>query len=148
MVVITITYNNNYHYFKYCICLKGLAWCFDKHTHNIVIITLAIVTNAAIVLKAQAKKAKINNQDYVKLKSALPIRWPKYWSFSFNISSSSEHPGLISFRMDWLGLLTAQGTLKSLLQHHSSKAKTSAQQRKQSMKWKTNGWIGRKYLQT
>ena len=53
--------------------------------------------------------------------SALLIRWPKYWSFSFNISPSNEHPGLISFRMDWLGLLSVQGTLKSLLQHHSSK---------------------------
>ena len=53
--------------------------------------------------------------------SALPIRWPKYWSFSFNISPSNEHPGLISFRMDWLDLLAVQGTLKSLLQHHSSK---------------------------
>ena len=54
--------------------------------------------------------------------SVLRIRWPKYWSFSFNISPSSEHPGLISFRMDWLDLLAVQGTLKSLLQHHSSKA--------------------------
>ena len=54
--------------------------------------------------------------------SALRIRWPKYWSFSFSISPSSEHPGLISFRMDWLELLAVQGTLKSLLQHHSSKA--------------------------
>ena len=54
--------------------------------------------------------------------SALHIRWPKYWSFSFNISSSNEHPGLISFRMDWLDLLAVQGTLKSLLQHYSSKA--------------------------
>ena len=54
--------------------------------------------------------------------SALCIRWPEYWSFSFNISPSNEHPGLISFRMDWLDLLAAQGTLKSLLQHHSSKA--------------------------
>ena len=54
--------------------------------------------------------------------SALPIRWSKYWSFSFNISLSSEHPGLISFRMDWLDLLAVQGTLKSLFQHHSSKA--------------------------
>ena len=54
--------------------------------------------------------------------SALCIRWPKYWSFSFNISPSNEHPGLISFRVDWLDLLAVQGTLKSLLQHHSSKA--------------------------
>ena len=54
--------------------------------------------------------------------SALCIRWPKYWSFSFNISPSNEYSGLISFRMDWLDLLAVQGTLKSLLQHHSSKA--------------------------
>ena len=54
--------------------------------------------------------------------SALYIRWPKYWSFSFNIRPSNEHPGLISFRMDWLDLLAVQGTLKSLLQYHSSKA--------------------------
>ena len=50
------------------------------------------------------------------------IRWPKYWNFSFDISPSNEHPGLISFRMDWLDLLAVQGTLKSLIQHHSSKA--------------------------
>ena len=55
-------------------------------------------------------------------KSALHIRWPKYWSFSFSISPSNEHPGPMSFRMDWLDLLAVQGTLKSLLQHHSSKA--------------------------
>ena len=54
--------------------------------------------------------------------SVLRIRWPKYWSFSFSISPSNEHPGLISFRMDWLDLLAVQGTLKGLLQHHSSKA--------------------------
>ena len=54
--------------------------------------------------------------------SVLCIRWPKYWSFSFSISPSNEHPGLISFRMDWLDLLAVQRTLKSLLQHHSSKA--------------------------
>ena len=53
---------------------------------------------------------------------ALHIRWPKYWSFTSNISPSNEHPGLISFRLDWLDLLAVQGTLKSLLQHHSSKA--------------------------
>ena len=54
--------------------------------------------------------------------STLRMRWPKYWSFSFSISPSNEHPGLISFRMDWLDLLAVQGTLKNLLQHHSSKA--------------------------
>ena len=56
--------------------------------------------------------------------STLRMRWPKYWSFSLSISPSKEHPGLISFRMDWLDLLAVQGTLKSLLQHHSSKAST------------------------
>ena len=55
-------------------------------------------------------------------KSALHIRWPKYWSFSFKISPTNEYPGLISFRMDWLDLLAVQGTLKSLLQHYNSKA--------------------------
>ena len=55
-------------------------------------------------------------------KSTLCMRWPKYWSFSFSISPSNEHPGLITFRMDWLDLLAVQETLKSLLQHHSSKA--------------------------
>ena len=54
--------------------------------------------------------------------STLHMRWPKYWSFSFGISPSNEHPGLVSFRMDWLDLLAVQGTLKSLLQHHNSKA--------------------------
>ena len=56
--------------------------------------------------------------------NSLHMRWPKYWSFSFSISPSNEHPGLISFRRDWLDLLAVQGTLKSLLQHHSSKAST------------------------
>src|SRR5574340_1004783 len=56
--------------------------------------------------------------------STLRMRWPKYWSFSFSISPSNEHPGRISFRMDWLDLLAVQGTLKSLLQHHSSKARS------------------------
>ena len=54
--------------------------------------------------------------------STLYMRWPKYWSFSFNINPNNEHPGLISFRMDWLNLLVVQGTLKNLIQHHSSKA--------------------------
>ena len=65
--------------------------------------------------------------------SALRIRWPKYWSFSSNITPSNEHPGLISFRMDWLDLLAVQGTLKSLLQHHSSKA---------SILWRSAFFIG------
>ena len=59
--------------------------------------------------------------------SALHIRWPKYWSFSFNISPSNEHPGLISFGIDWLDLLAVQGTLKNILQHHSAKASSLQQ---------------------
>ena len=62
-----------------------------------------------------------SNRDFSN-ESTLHMRWPKYWSFSFSISPSNEHPGLISFRMDWLDLLAVQGTLKSFLQHHSSKA--------------------------
>ena len=64
----------------------------------------------------------LNLSQHLSNESVLCIRWPKYWSFSFNISQSNEHSGLISFRMDWLDLLAVQGTLKSLLQHHSSKA--------------------------
>ena len=72
-------------------------------------------------------------------RSVLPIRWPKYWSFSFSISLSNEYSGLISFRMDWLGLLEVQGTLKSLLQHHSSKASfLHAQPSEQNSAWITD----------
>ena len=68
------------------------------------------------------------------------MRWPKYWSFSFSISPSNEHPGLISFRMNWLDLLTVQETLKSLLQHHSSKASWTLWERERV------GWFGRMAL--
>ena len=68
--------------------------------------------------------------------SALPIRWPKYWSFSFSISPSNEYSGLISFRIDWLDLLAVQGTLKSLLQHHSSKASIKDRSRQECKKKK------------
>ena len=65
---------------------------------------------------------KLSQHQSISNEAALPIRGPKYWSFSFNVSPSNEHPGLISFRMDWLDFLIVQGTLKCLLQHHSSKA--------------------------
>ena len=65
---------------------------------------------------------RINSNDSTSSESTLCMRWPKYWSFIFSFSPSSEHPALISFRMNWLDLLAVQGTLKSLLQHHSSKA--------------------------
>ena len=67
----------------------------------------------------------LSQQQGLSNESALRIRWPKYWSFSFNISPSNEHLGLISFRMDWFHLLAVQGTLKNLLQHHSSKASSA-----------------------
>ena len=73
-------------------------------------------------LSSSSPPAPNPSQHQISNESTLHIRWPKYWSFSFIISPSSEHPGLISFRMDWLDLLADQGTFKSLLQHHSSKA--------------------------
>ena len=69
--------------------------------------------------------------------SALCIRWPKYWSFSFNISPSNEHPGLISLRMDWLDLFAVQGTLKNLLQHHSTRASVLLRFRASLFSWIT-----------
>ena len=83
------------------------------------------VTVVTIKLRHVAPQAVGNSVPPIRVfsnESALCIRWPKCWSFSFNINPSSEHPGPISFRMDWLDLLAVQGTLKSLLQHHSSKA--------------------------
>ena len=74
------------------------------------------------LLPASSLAFNVSHHQGLFNESALCIRWPKYWSFSFNISPSNEHSGLISFRMDWLDLLEVQGTLKSLLQHHSSKA--------------------------
>ena len=70
--------------------------------------------------------------------SALHITWSKYWSFSFSIRPSNEHPGLISFRMDWLDLLAVQGTLKSLLQHHSSKGHLYSTVNQVSLHWQTS----------
>ena len=70
-------------------------------------------------LSSPSTPAPVSQHQSLLNESALCVRWPNYWSFSFNISPSNEHPGLISFRMDWLDLLAVQGTLKSLLQHHS-----------------------------
>ena len=74
------------------------------------------------LLSPSSPVLKLSQHQGLFNESAFCIRWPKYWSFSFNISPSNEHPGLISFRMDWSDLLAVLGTLKSLLQHHSSKA--------------------------
>ena len=79
--------------------------------------------------------------------SALRIRWPKYWSFSFNISPSSEHSGLVSFRMDWLDLLAVQGTLKSFLRHHSSKASILLVHFRERLWQLWAGWEGKQEIQ-
>ena len=81
-------------------------WCHPAISSSVVLLLPSIFPSIRVFLN----------------ESVLPIRWPKYWNFSFIISPSNEHPGLISFRMDWLDLLAVQGILKSLLQHHSSKA--------------------------
>ena len=85
-------------------------------------IELVMPSNHTILLSSPSPAFIFPSIRVFSNKSVLHIRWPKYWSFSFNISPSSEHPGLISFRMDWLDLLVVQGTLKSLLQCHRSKA--------------------------
>ena len=83
-------------------------WCYPTHL---------ILCHFLLLLPSIFPSIRVFSNE-----SALPIRWPKYWSFSFNIKPSNEHPGLISFRMDWLDLLAVQGTLKSLLQDHSYSA--------------------------
>jgi len=94
------------------------SWSLPK----LMSIELVISSNHLILCHPLLMPSIFPNIRVFSNESALHIRWPKYWSFSFNISPSNEHPGLISFRMDWLDLLAIQGTLKSLLQHHSSKA--------------------------
>ena len=85
-------------------------------------IELAMPSNHLILCRPLLLPSIFPSIRVFSYESALHIRWPKYWSFSFNISPTNEHPGLISLRMDWLDLLAAQGTLKSFLQYHSSKA--------------------------
>ena len=93
------------------------------HSPNLTSIELVVPSNHLILCHPLLRLPSIFPSIRVfSNELALHIRWPKYWTFSFNISPSNEHPGLISFRMDWLDLLAVQVTLKSLLQHHSSKA--------------------------
>ena len=89
--------------------------------HKLISIELVMLSNHLILCGPPLLLPSIFPRVFSN-ESVLRIRWPKYWSFSFSISPSNEHPGLISFRMDWLDLLAVQGTFKSLLQHHSSKA--------------------------
>ena len=94
-------------------------WSSPKHMsiQSVMPSNLLILCHFLLLLPSIFSKIRVFSSE-----SALRIRWPKYWSFSFNISPSNEHPGLISLRMVWLDLLAVQGTLKSFLQHHSSKA--------------------------
>ena len=93
------------------------------HIHYIISVVLMVPSNNLILCRPLLLLPSIFPSIRVfSNESALRIRWPKYWSFSFNISPSKEHPGLISFRIDWLDLLAVQGTFKSLLQHLCSKA--------------------------
>ena len=89
----------------------------QTHVHWVVMPSNHLILYRPLLLPSVFPSIRVFSDE-----SALRTRWPKYWSFSFNISPSNEHLGLISFRMDWLDLLAVQGTLKSLLQHHSSKA--------------------------
>ena len=106
----------------------GLQWAFlsiinSRSLLKLMSITLVMPSNHLIPCCPLLLPSAIFPSNRVfSNESVLHIKWPKYWSFSFSISPSSEYSGLISFRMDWLDLLAVQGTLKSLLQHHSSKA--------------------------
>ena len=88
----------------------------QTHVHRVMSSSHLILCHHLLLLPPIPPSIRVFSNE-----SALRRRWPKYWSFSFSIIPSNEHPGLISFRMDWLDLLAVQGTLKSLLQHHSSK---------------------------
>ena len=100
-------------------CPSTNSWCLPKpmSIESVMPSSHLILCRPLLLLPSVFPSIRV-----FSIESALRIRWPKYWSFSFHISPSNEHPGLISFRMDWLDLLAVQGTLKSLLQHHSSKA--------------------------
>ena len=104
-------------------CQASLSITNSQSLPKLVTIELVMPSNHLILCRPLLLLLSIFSSIRVfSNESALHIRWPKYWNFSFNISPSNEHPGLISFRMDWLDLLAFQGTLKSLFQHHTSEA--------------------------
>ena len=103
-------------------CQASLSMTSSWSLPKLLSIELVMPSNHLILCHSLLLPSIFPNNRVFSNELGLRIRWPKYWSFSFNISPSNEHPGLISFRMDWLDLLAVQGTLKSLLQHHTSKA--------------------------
>ena len=103
-------------------CQASLSITNSRSLLKLMFIESVMSSNHLILCPPSPPAFNLSQHQGLFNESALRIRWRKYWSFSFNISPSSEHPRLISFRMDWLDLLAVQGTLKSLLQHHSSKA--------------------------
>ena len=103
-------------------CQASLSFTISRSLLNLMSIELVMPSNHLILCRLLLLASIFPSIRVFSNESVLRIRWPKYWSFSFSISPSSEYSGLISFRMDWLDLLAVQGTLKSLLQHHSSKA--------------------------
>ena len=105
-------YNSDY----YC-CFSSVVWLCLTLCHHMGCSTPCFLVLYHLLLPSIVPSIRTSSKE-----SASPIRWPKYWSFSFSISPSIEYSGLVSFRIDWLDLLAIQGTLKSLLQHHSSKA--------------------------
>ena len=103
-------------------CQASLSITNSRSLLKLMSIESVMLSNHLILCRPLLSPSIFPSTRVFSNKSALRIRWPKYWSFSFNISPSNEYPGLISFRMDWLDLLAVQGTLKSPLQHHSSNA--------------------------
>ena len=103
-------------------CQGSLSFTSSRSLPKLMCIESVMLSSHLILCHPLLLPSNFPNIRVFSNESPLCIRWPKYWSFNFNISPSSEHPGLISFRMDWLDLLAVQGTLKSLLQHHSRKA--------------------------
>ena len=97
--------------------LDGIKDSMDMSLSKLQELVMLILCHPLLLLPSVFPNIRVFSNE-----SALPVSWPKFWSFSFNISPSNEHPGLISFRMDWLDLLAVQGTLKSLFQYHGSKA--------------------------
>ena len=103
-------------------CQASLSFTISQRLLKLMSIKSVMPSNHLILCRPPLLPSVFPSIRLFSNESALQIRWPKYWSFSFNISPSNEYSGIISFRMNWLDLLSVQGTLKSLLQHHSSKA--------------------------